>query len=122
LDEITWINGLDSPEQRSWVCYAYEQVCFAHTKEIKKALGISGVQTTTSSWISTSSDIGTQIDMVIDKRYQVINICEMKFSINNFTIDKKNAEELRNKIGIFKEEIKTRKAIFLNYDNHFWID
>ncbi|WP_326990941.1 ATP-binding protein [Chitinophaga sp. 212800010-3] len=110
LDENAWINGLDSPEQRAWSSYAFEQVCLTHIGEIKKALGISGVQTTTSSWISTA---GAQIDLVIDRRDQVINICEMKFSINNFTIDKKYAEELRNKVGIFRQETKTRKAIFL---------
>ena len=122
LDENSWINGLDSPQQRSWSGYAFEQVCLAHTKEIKQALGISGVQTTTSSWISTGASTGAQIDMVIDRRDQVINICEMKFSINNFIIDKKYAEELRNKIGIFKEETKTRKAIFLTMITTFGLN
>ncbi|NML41356.1 AAA family ATPase [Chitinophaga sp. G-6-1-13] len=122
LDENSWINGLDSPEQRSWSGYAYEQVCLAHIKEIKKALGISGVQTATSSWISANTDAGAQIDLVIDRRDQVINICEMKFSINNFTIDKKYAEQLRNKIGIFKEETKTRKAIFLTMITTFGLN
>ena len=37
----------------------------------------------------------------------------MKFSINEFVIDKKYAESLRNKIGSFKTETKTRKAVFL---------
>lgn len=112
LDENSWINGLDSPEQRTWGGYAFEQVCLAHVKEIKQALGISGIQTTTSSWISNGQP-GAQIDLVIDRRDQVINICEMKFSINHFTIDKKYADELREKIRIFKEEVKTRKSLFL---------
>lgn len=112
LDENSWINGIDSPEQRAWSGYAFEQVCLAHIKEIKQALGISGVQTTTSSWISNGLT-GAQIDLVIDRRDQVINICEMKFSINYFAIDKKYADELRRKIGIFKEETKTRKSVFL---------
>ena len=56
---------------------------------------------------------GVQIDLVIDRRDQVINLCEMKFSINPFTIEKKYADELRNKIGIFKAETKTRKAVFM---------
>lgn len=112
LDENSWINGLDSPEQRAWSGYAFEQVCLAHVKEIKQALGISGVQTTTSSWVSNGSP-GAQIDLVIDRRDQVINICEMKFSINQFTINKKYANELREKVRIFKEEVKTRKSVFL---------
>lgn len=80
------------------------------------------MQTTTSSWISTSTDTGAQIDLVIDRLDQVINICEMKFSINNFAIHKKYAEELRNKIGIFKEETKTRKAIFLTMITTFGLN
>lgn len=122
LDENSWINGLDSPEQRAWSGYAFEQVCLAHIKEIKQALGISGVQTTTSAWIGTNTGRGVQIDLVIDRRDHVINICEMKFSINNFTIDKKYAEELRNKIGVFKEETKTRKAIFLTMITTFGLN
>jgi AAA+ ATPase superfamily predicted ATPase len=122
LDENSWINGLDNPEQRAWSGYAFEQVCLAHTKEIKQALGISGVQTITSSWISTGEGTGAQVDLVIDRRDQVINICEMKFSINNFTIDKKYADELRNKIGIFRDETKTRKAIFLTMITTFGLN
>ena len=113
LDENSWINGLDNPEQRAWSGYAFEQVCLAHIREIKQALGISGVQTATSSWVKMGAGPGVQIDLVIDRRDHVINICEMKFSINNFTINKKYAEELRNKVGVFREETKTRKAIFL---------
>ena len=113
LDENTWINQLDSPAQRAWSGYAFEQVCLAHIKEIKQGLGISGVQTATSSWISRVSKKGAQVDLVIDRRDQVITICEMKFSMNHFAIDKSYADELRNKIGVFREETKTRKAIFL---------
>lgn len=122
LDENTWINGLDNPEQRSWSGYAFEQVCLAHINGIKRALGISGVQTVTSSWIKTGAGPGAQIDLVIDRRDQVINICEMKFSVNPFTISKKYAEELRNKIRVFKEDTKTRKAIFLTMITTFGLN
>lgn len=122
FDESFWINGLDSPEQRAWSGYAFEQVCLAHIREIKQALGISGVQTTTSSWIKTGAGPNVQIDLVIDRRDHVINICEMKFSINEFTINKKYAEELRNKVGIFKAETKTRKAIFLTMITTFGLN
>jgi len=80
---------------------------------MKLALGISGVQTTTSAWVGPGASHEAQIDLVIDRRDQVINICEMKFSINNFTIDKKYAEDLRKKIDVFRQETKTRKSLFL---------
>ena len=112
LDDNGWINSLDSPAQRAWSGYSFEQVCLAHVRQIKHALGISGVQTTTTAWVS-NSEPGAQIDLLIDRRDHVINVCEMKFSLNTFTIDKKYAEELRNKIGAFTSEVKTRKSIYL---------
>jgi len=108
-DENNWVNGLDDPKHRSWSGYAFEQVCLAHVKEIKQALGISGVQTSVSSWKGKTA----QADLVIDRKDQVINICEMKFSIGNFSITKKYAGELRDKITAFRTETASLKALFL---------
>ncbi len=112
-DKNFWINSIDSPEVRTWSGYAFEQICFSHLDEIKKALGITGVQTTSSAWIGNNGTNKAQIDLVIDRRDQVINLCEAKFSINLFTIDKKYADELRTKIGVFKDVTQTQKAVFL---------
>lgn len=108
-DENFWVNAIETPIFRTWSGYAFEMVCLHHVNEIKKALGISGVQTSVSSWQSDK----TQIDLLIDRKDRVINLCEMKFSIHSFSIDKKYAANLRNKIGSFKESTGTRKAIFL---------
>ncbi len=113
FDKNYWLKMIDSPSHRTWSGYAFEQVCLAHLPQIKKALGISGVETETSSWKSMLSSNGAQIDLVIDRRDGVINICEMKFSISPFRIDKKYDAELRNKIGAFKSETQTRKSVFL---------
>lgn len=113
LDENNWINQLDSPQKRAWSGYAFEQVCLEHIGQIKKALGIAAIQTTTSSWISRDKDHGAQVDLVIDRRDRVINLCEMKFSIHPFTITKGYAEELAEKIRVFQEQTKTTKAIYL---------
>lgn len=112
-DKNFWINSLDSPEVRAWSGYAFEQVCFSHLDEIKKALGISGVQTNASAWIGSNGTNKAQIDLVIDRRDQVVNLCEAKFSIHLFTIDKKYADELRTKIGVFKDATQTEKVVFL---------
>ena len=114
-DENNWINAVDNPKYRAWSGYAFEQVCLCHIAYIKKALGISGIQTMTSSWRSSSTDSSAQIDLIIDRRDHIINLCEIKFSINPFSIDKKYAEELRNKIGVFKQETGTRKSVFLTF-------
>lgn len=113
MDHNNWLTYVDSPKYRSWSGYAFEQLCLNHFPQIKQALGISGVQTSVSSWRSMSHEQGAQIDLVIDRRDQVINLCEMEYSINPFTINKKYAQVLRNKIGVFKQETATRKSVFM---------
>ncbi|MDX2248381.1 MAG: ATP-binding protein [Bacteroidia bacterium] len=113
FDENNWSGAVDHPQHRAWSGYAFELLCLAHLPQIRKALQIAGIQTASSSWQSRRSDEGAQIDLVIDRRDQIINLCEMKFSINSFTIDKNYALELRNKMEVFRTETKTRKALFL---------
>ncbi|MDO8999041.1 MAG: ATP-binding protein [Bacteroidota bacterium] len=113
FDKNHWLKLIDSPKHRAWSGYAFEQVCLAHVPQIKKALGIDGIETETSSWKSVQAKDGAQIDLVIDRRDGVINLCEMKFSISPFIIDKKYDAELRNKIGAFKTETRTKKSLFL---------
>jgi uncharacterized protein len=86
-----------------------------HIEKIKAALGIASVYTEQSSFIykgSAATD-GTQIDLLIDRKDNVINICEAKFYDRPFTITKAYANELRNKMRIFQEKTKTRKSLFI---------
>jgi len=108
-DEGFWINAIESPLFNVWSGYAFEMACLHHVRQIKKALEIGGVQTSVSSWQSPEA----QIDLIIDRKDHVINLCEMKFSIAPFKIDKKYAANLRNKISSFKSATETRKSIFL---------
>ena len=119
FDDDFWINGIDAPEIRTWSGYAFEQICLWHLPQIKNALGISRVQTQSSAWLGGGKSGKAQIDLVIDRRDQVINLCEMKFSINAFTIDKKYADNLRQKVGVFKETTKTSKALWLTFITTF---
>lgn len=112
-EEGVWVNAIDHPSQRAWFGYAFEQVCINHIPQIKKALSIGGVISQSSSWKSKNAEKGAQVDLLIDRRDQVINLCEVKFSINPYTITKSYAENLRNKIGVFKRETKTKKTVFL---------
>lgn len=108
-----WLKMIDSPKHRAWSGYAFEQVCLTHVDEIKNALGIAGVETQVSAWRSTSSADAAQIDLVIDRRDATINLCEMKFSINPFAVDKKYNNVLFAKRGIFKSETETRKSVLI---------
>ena len=71
------------------------------------------MKTETSAWSGKTDTSGAQIDLLIDRADRVINVCEMKFSIDPFVISKSYAEDLKRKIRVFKEVTKTRKAIHL---------
>lgn len=109
LDDDFWLNMLHTPEYFAWAGNAFEIVCLQHTKEIKNGLGISGIQSKIYSWANQSS----QIDLVIDRKDQVINLVEAKFSIDSFTITKSYAENLKKKIAEFTSETKTKKSVWL---------
>ncbi|MCB0839225.1 MAG: ATP-binding protein [Bacteroidetes bacterium] len=113
LDRDNWQNAIDTPGYRTWSGYAFEQICLYHIHQIKLALGISGVISHTFSWKSQDKEQGAQIDLIIDRRDQVINLCEMKFSVSPFVITKSYANQLRNKIAVFREETGTKKALYL---------
>ena len=109
----SWLARLDTPTWRAWSGYAFEDICKYHTDAIKDALGISGVYTETSSWQTKSSKGGAQIDLILDRRDHTINVCEIKFSQDHYTITKKYAESLRNKISTFRTKSKTKKTLLL---------
>ncbi len=109
----TWLNLLDSGAWRAWSGYAFEMVCLNHAEQLKKGLGISGVYTELSAWRSSESSPGAQIDLLIDRKDNVITVCEMKFSTGPFVLTKAYAEVLRHKIQTFRAESKTKKSVFL---------
>lgn len=113
--EGTWLKKSTSASWKSWSGFAFENLCLAHIPQIKNALKIGGIYTEESSWrkIGTAKESGAQIDLLIDRNDNVINICEIKYAQNEFTITKKYAEELKAKVATFRKDTKTRKTLFL---------
>lgn len=112
-DANRWSNMLDTPTQNIWRGYAFEQVCLLHIPQIKKALGINGIQSDISSWHYRDEHQGGQIDMVIDRRDQTINLCEMKYSAGPYEITKAYDEKLIQRRELFRQQTKTRKSLHL---------
>lgn len=111
--EDFWLSSVDSRERHNWEGLAFERVCLWHARQIKEALRIGGVQTNMASWRSARKSGGAQVDLVIDRKDGVINLCEMKFTSAPFAIGAGYEKELRNKIALFKEETGTRSSIHL---------
>ena len=117
-----WLSLIDNPKHRAWEGFTFEQICLDHVFQIKKALGIQGIFSKEATWKGGTEEQQTQIDFLIDRRDQVINICEVKFTLGKFTIDKSYAEKLRNKISIFKAASKTRKSVFLTFVTTYGVE
>ncbi len=151
-----WMKKQTSPAYRTWAGYAFEGVCLKHLKQLKRALGIAGVETTEASWLhrpgATAAvlkrkaaaakraaarkpltqravklaapqpvDEGAQIDLLIDRKDQCINLCEMKLCESEFVIDKAYAADLRRKREVFRQVTGTRKAIFMTLVTPFGV-
>lgn len=108
-----WLSSVDSSERHGWEGLAFERVCLWHERQIKEALRIGGVQTNTAAWRSAKRPGGAQVDMVIDRKDKVVNLCEMKFTSAPFAIGAGYEKDLRNKIALFKEETGIRSSVHL---------
>ncbi|HVM86694.1 MAG TPA: ATP-binding protein [Puia sp.] len=115
-----WLNLSSTPSWRSWSGIAFERACLKHIPEIKKELGISGLNTEDATWrCQPKTGKGAQIDMLFDRQDFVINLFEMKFSESEFVIDKDYASDLEKKRDIFKEKTKTKKSLYLTFITTF---
>ena len=111
-----WQELSQTQEYKIWCGYAFENLCLKHIEQIKKALGISGIYSESSSFYHKGNvtQQGVQIDLLIDRKDNVINLFELKFYAEPFSVNKKYADELREKMGAFKTLTATRKQVFLN--------
>ncbi|HRP55870.1 hypothetical protein [Agriterribacter sp.] len=64
---------------------------------------------------------GAQVDMLINRADNIINICEMKFYDAPFIITKKYAAELRNKRAMVRIVAPAKKSIFITMVTCFGI-
>jgi AAA+ ATPase superfamily predicted ATPase len=112
-DEYYWTNLLDDGNRRAWSGHAFELLCVLHLQQIKQKLGITGISTQVFSWRSKERVPGAQVDLLISRRDGVINLCEMKFSLHPFTISAKYAQELQNKLMVFRAETAVRHALHI---------
>ena len=83
-------------EITAWRGIAFEEVCFQHISQIKIALQINGVSSLESAFIIKGDDHteGTQIDLLIDRADDVVNICEMKYCKTDYVVTKDYADKL----------------------------
>ena len=109
----SWMDHINTSAYYAWCGLSFEKVCLLHIEQIKQRLGIAGVSSNELSWSSKKTKPGAQIDLLIDRKDDIINICEMKFSEEMFIIDANYEESLIHKVETFRKETGTRKALWL---------
>lgn len=112
MDGAFWKENIRSQPVVVWRGIAFENLCFRHIRQIKEALGISGVSSSQSAWSKRKDDQeGTQIDLLIDRADNVINMCELKFYSDDFTVSGDYYRALIHRQKLLADEILKRKAI-----------
>ena len=115
-DEHFWSSTLSSPAQAAWRGLAFERLCLLHLPQVRRALGVGSIHVEAYGWSFKGDETypdGVQIDLVLERADNIINICEMKYSANVYAIDKAYDSALGRKIATFAGVTGTRKAIHL---------
>lgn len=121
-DEHFWTSQLNTSVHHGWAGLAFERVCIQHLPQIKAALGFSGIISSAHSWVyrpnktgdaDKAGDTGVQIDLLIDRNDQTINLCEMKYSSAQYTITAEEDLRIRNRKAVFMRETETTKAVMV---------
>jgi hypothetical protein len=104
-----------------WAGYAFENLCYKHIGQIKKALGISGIYATSSTFVKkgSGSEKGAQIDLLLDRNDQVINLFEIKFYNTAIQLTEADAQNLRDRMRVFREETGSKKHLMITFISTF---
>ena len=122
--DTQWMQIATGKRFDSWCGYAFENLCFKHLHQIKRTLGISGIQTSAGTWrhISSDSEPGAQIDLLIERADRCFNLVEAKFSMHPYVITKAYAAELQSKINVFRAKARVTNPIFLTLITPFGVE
>ncbi len=117
VEENYWQQRHASQPWKIWSGFTFEGICHKHLSKIKHALGIGSVTTTSGYW----KGVEAEVDLVIDRADQCTNLCEIKFYDTPFQMTKKYGEELERKKANFREQTKTKKALFTTFISPFGV-
>lgn len=121
-DEHFWTSSASTTLHYGWAGRAFERVCMQHIRQIKEALGFSAVVSSVHSWSfkGTKDPVtgktltkGAQIDLLIDRNDETINLCEMKYSNAPYVLTEEEDNRIRNRRETFIRETGTKKSVLI---------
>ncbi len=109
INERYWSSNVSSQTLSSWRGFAFENVCFNHLEQIKFALGIPSVITECSAFYNKED--GYQIDLLVSRNDNVINLCELKFYSSKFKITNDYYLKIMERTNSLYEKINKKKIV-----------
>lgn len=109
-DSELWTHLMGQPKQNTWYGLAFERVCILHIQQIKRALGIDRIHTEYYSWRG-NAETPAQVDLLIERADNLINLCEIKYSQAPYTISKDEDLKIRTRVEMFRVATATRCGI-----------
>ena len=107
-----WQQNATSQAVATWRGYAFENVCFNHVEQIKASLGVAGVISESSAWSKRANDEdGLQIDLLINRNDNVINMCEIKYYGDDFAVSKDYYRVLLHRQEMLSREVSPKVTI-----------
>ena len=110
-----WTDKAESPVIKAWQGLAFEQVVMHHVPQLKISLGISGMAVEYYSWRSKNTEPKSQIDLILDRADRIVNICEIKYSHEQYLIDKDEAQKLKLRTQNFLYETGSHQTTHLTF-------
>ena len=110
-----WLSLASSRERDVWNGLAFERVCLEHLPQIAKALGISGIRTEAYAWRRRGGDgvDGVQIDLLISRADNAVNICEMKYAQEEYVVSEADLAKMFRRRSAYVEETGFKGSVFL---------
>ncbi len=87
-----WLQQKKKATYHAWAGLAFEALCLKHVNVIVAALDIKTAESI-SSWRTTArnlNEMGTQIDLLIDRSDDATTLCEIKYTNRPFELDTEN--------------------------------
>lgn len=112
-NKLFWQQNTTLPAVVTWRGFAFENVCFNHIEQIKTALGINGIISSESAWTKKADDEeGAQIDMLIIRKDNAVNMCEIKFYSDDFTVNKDYYRTVQRRIEMLSKKLSPKFSIY----------
>lgn len=114
-DSCFMADHITADIMQAWRGVAFEEVCWQHISQIKRALEIGGVRASISAWsiAGDNNREGAQIDLLICRDDNIVNLCEMKFVSDAYHITKEEEAKLRNRVETLKGTLTAKQTVHL---------